>query len=91
MTFLLKNVNKLNFPIWPFKYNCAEKKSTIILTGKCMVFNRLDPGYFCICEGLHEENTFKSILCGCVEPNQKQDSPCIFQKVAFLFIIQFVE
>ena len=33
-------------------------KSPIILTDKCMVFNRLDSGYVCVCEGIIEKKLF---------------------------------
>ena len=59
---------------------CIENKSLIILYELNMVFKRPYPSYIVIFEGLHEENTFQSIVCGCTEPNREKDSVCIFIK-----------
>ena len=51
---------------------CIENKSLIILYELNMVFKRPYPSYIVIFEGLHEENTFQSIVCGCTEPNREK-------------------
>ena len=43
-----------------------------------VVFNKLDTGYVCIIEGMHEENITKSILFGCWEPDKEMDFLTIF-------------
>ena len=45
-----------------------------------VVFNKLDRGYFCILEGMHEENFTNIILLGCLETNSKKNFLSIFIK-----------
>ena len=53
----------------------------IILIEIYSVFNRLDTDYICIFEGMYEENIIQCILCGYVEPKNKQEFLGIFLKL----------
>ena len=54
--------------------DCADNKSTVILTQIFVVFNRLNPSNVCIFQSMYEDNTFTNILCGSLDPKHKHDS-----------------
>ena len=73
-----RSMKMLIFSFRPFTSDWADEKSPIILTDEHFVFNWLYFGSVCICEGIHEEINFKSILGWCVERNHEPECLCIY-------------
>ena len=46
----------------------------------CLVIQKLNPSYFCICLEIFEENPLQNSLCWCLGPNLEKDSFFILMK-----------
>ena len=58
--FPIQNCQKAYISIRPSTSDFANKMSPIPLTKIDLFFNKIDTGYVCILEGMHEENITKS-------------------------------
>ena len=67
-----KSPKSIHFSFRPFTSKYSDKIFPITQTKIYLVFKKIDRGYVCILEGMHEENIFKNNLFGCLGTNNER-------------------